>query len=311
VIFALLPVLGALLVHAVGHGRWLLAAPVAVALCVAAARKVSVKQTNLRLLIAAAICAALALLFPAPPAGPIPPAVLSPLTGALVGMTALCALARNLTYAWIYAGLLALLSIPVETRGVASAGFGLQLTLALGALAACTLVAVAALGRVAAAPFIIYAALVAAGTYGLTQLGLGSEQWVTEAVYRLAQRSGLTAGLQGSISLRARSSVERSMSPLFEITAAGADEHLRAAVFDRFDGSAWTTSQELDRARLDPAKLSPATGAVELTPLEPLGETAPAPAGARASGFALAGGWLLRGTVAGTVELQTGDGLPL
>jgi hypothetical protein len=300
-IFEALPVLGALLMHAVAHDRFILVVPVAAALGVAALRGITVRQTPGRLLIAGAVGAAATFLFAAPPPGPIPPPLLSPLCGALLGMSALCVLARNVLYAWICAGLLALLSLnaPPST----------PLYLALAALGVCTLAAVAAQGRAPIAPFLGNAALVALGTFGLTQLGLSSEQWVTEAVYRLAQsRSGV--GMTGAISLRSRSSVERSMAPLFEVKAEGQDLHLRTAVFDLFDGSSWSSSAELEHARLDPALLPEPTGEMELTPIEPLGDVAPAPAGARGAGLSLRGGFILRGTISGTTVLQTGDGLP-
>jgi hypothetical protein len=307
VIFEVLPVLAALLVHAVGHGRWLLVVPIAAGLAVAAARGFSLRYSAGRLLLAGAVTAAAALLFSAPPPGPIPPLVLAPLCGALVGMSALCALSRNTVYAWIYAGLLALLSLNGPP--------GALLYGALAALGICTLAVVALRGRVGIAPFAAFAALVAGGTFALAQLGFSSERWVTEAVYHLSQRAGLRMlGLDSALSLRARSTVERSMAPLFEVRGESRELHLRTVVFDVFDGSTWSTSRDLQRLQLDPKALPPAAGELELTLFEPLGDVVPAPAGGRGASLELRGGWVVRAPqLSGkTLVLQTSrEELPL
>lgn len=129
----LLPVLAALALHAVTHERWLMSVPAAVLMGVAVVRGWRPEHTARKLLLAAGAGAgvgALLLGWSEMP-GPIAPALMGPMYGALVGLSAFCALSGRQSYAITYALLLTALSAAVP--GSKGAYLGL-LGVALGFL---------------------------------------------------------------------------------------------------------------------------------------------------------------------------------
>ncbi|HLM42816.1 MAG TPA: hypothetical protein VK458_03060, partial [Myxococcaceae bacterium] len=94
----LTPVLAALTLHAVAHGRWLLCAPLMVGLVAATLAGVRLDYTPGRLLLAGALGfgAGVAMLWVSVhPTAPFPPTIFGPVCGMLVALSVFCMLGRS------------------------------------------------------------------------------------------------------------------------------------------------------------------------------------------------------------------------
>jgi len=299
----LLPVWGALGVYAVAHGRWLLSGPLMAALLGVAFLRWVPTHSPLRFLGAGVLglAAGALLLFAVelPPDSPIPPQVLSPLCGALAGFTALCALTRRLLFAWIYAGLLTVLSLEVPVTGpLLIALAGLALSLMLLAFVNGGLATTGLRGAVAFAVFTL-------GVGGLSVLmtrGIHSMEGTLMGVfYELTRDRPQGSARSGrDMSLPRSSSVRGGTRLLMELAGNRPPHYLREGVLDSFDGYRWRTSLALDRQRLELSGLPPpkVPSALEVFVPSPGFETLPAPAGTRQveGGLQRAegrGGWLI------------------
>ncbi|HVG60464.1 MAG TPA: transglutaminaseTgpA domain-containing protein [Hyalangium sp.] len=305
----LLPVLATLALHALAHDRFLLCVPAAVLLIAALALGKQPTYSPRLLMISALVGGAAGYVLSElwPVQGPIPPIVMGPLCGALVGLSTLCALCGRQAYALTYALLLAALSVAV--RGSTSVYVG------LAAVTVSLLVTAFIRGRIAQAglraslAFGVFALVVLATAFGMWRFVRASEGVLTKTVFRLLgdapQPSSLA--LQRDISLGRRGQMPDTQQLLMELRGDGV-ERLRTTVFDAFDGTQWTTSRALEQAQL---KLRPPTPgeplhSTELTLEVPLREHLPAPAGIRAvEGAApkVLGGWVLRATGNGATTL--------
>jgi transglutaminase-like putative cysteine protease len=296
----LLPVFATLALHALAHDRFLLCVPAAVLLTAALALGKQPAYSSRLLMISALVGGAvgyvLSGLWPVP--GPIPPIVMGPLCGALVGLTTLCGLCGRQAYALTYALLLSALSVAVRGSGAVYVG--------LAVVAISLLVLAFIRGRIAQAgsaggiAFGVFALVVLATAFGMWRFVRASEGMLTETVFRLMRDAPKPSGLalQSDISLERQGRMPDTQQLLMELRGDGV-ERLRTTVFDAFDGTRWTTSRALDQARL--ALKPPAPGeplrSTELTLQQPLRAFVPAPAGIRAvEGAAprVLGGWVLR-----------------
>jgi hypothetical protein len=293
----LAPVLAALVVHAVAHGRWPLSGPVGGALVLAALAGVRPAYSQAKLLVGAVVGvgAGLVLLWVSePPMGPFPPSLLSPLCGVLVGIAAVCAVCRNRLYAWTYAGLLVALSLSTPQLGGlvwALAALGLSLL-----LVAFVEGGLARTGLAGGVGFLGFAVLLGGVGVPLVRTIHASEGVLMEAVFRLTQQQPQGMQLQSQLDLQAVSRVSQGSSRALLVLAGARPERLRTQVFDTFDGQRWQASAALVASRLElPAGES--ARELAMTVLTPLGTQLPAPAGTRAVEGAQArveGGWVLR-----------------
>lgn len=294
----LLPVFAALVLHAVAHGRWPVCAPVMGVLAWVAwtGRRMAYSPERLLMAGALGLGVGVAMLWVSePPTAPFPPALFGPVCGALVGLTAACALGGNRAYAWTYAGLLSALSLRV--RGLPWAEG------VLGAVVVSLLAVAVADGRLmrsgrrAVVGYGVFLVLMGAGALGLARLLHLGEGMLLEAVYRMT--SGVRPGVdfQASVDLQTVENKGRGSARPLVVLSGVAPARLRTRVFDQFDGLHWTTSRELEEARWE---LPPVEAGTErlmaLTLLVPLGEWLPAPAGTRGVDGAdpeVRGGWVL------------------
>ncbi|MBI5546637.1 MAG: transglutaminase domain-containing protein [Deltaproteobacteria bacterium] len=314
-----LPVLAALNLHGLTHGRYLLVGPVAALALWGLWRGWRPRFGEGRIALAVMVGAGLGLLYgwvSPSPQGPVPAFLLAPMCGALVPVAAFSLLAGRLLYGWLFAWLLVALTCwvnPLPTGAAAS-----LLAVALSTLGAASLAQWDGVrrGGVRWVALGVLAAAVGGGTFGIGQ-GLFAAQGslvylVGGAIEQIVEkfRGSLDFSLPSSLYVGASGRVPDSRRALFEV---GGDipSYLRGAVHDRFDGTQWTTSPETEAARPDLNALSaPQRSAqAEMTFLVNLGGRLPAPAGVRAVRGASAdarGGWILRsGDVRGlTVELQ-------
>lgn len=290
-----LPVLAALALHAVTHDRWLLCVPAALGMGVAVVRGWRPEHTARKLLLAAGAGAGLGalLLVWSDMPGPIPPALMGPMCGALVGLSAFCALSGRQSYAITYALLLTALSAAVP--GTKGAYLGL-LGVALGFLVSAF--RHGRLGPAGALGFGAFVLLTVGGTFAVGRFVRFSEGALTEVLFRMASQSPKGFSMPREISLDRRGRIPETQRLLFELRG-DAPKTLRTTVLDAFDGTRWTTSSTLDAERLTLAPPAPgeALRMTELTLLESLRPHLPAPAGTRAvEGVSpqVHGGWLLR-----------------
>jgi transglutaminase-like putative cysteine protease len=298
----LTPVFAALALHAVAHGRWLLCAPVMVALGVAALAGVRVDYTPGRLLLAGALGfgAGLGMLWVStPPTAPFPPAIFGPLCGALVGLSVLCGLGRNRYYAWTYACLLVALSMRVRTLPAMQWVVGAVVLSVL--LVAYVEGGLPRTGWRGGVGFAVFTVLLAGMSVVLGRTVSASEGLLVDAVYRLTSGTSPPTGVefQSEVGIRAVSNNRRGSDKPLLVVSGGAPERLRTRVFDAFDGERWTTSEELAKTRLAaPAKGSEAERLLAMTVLAPMGAWLPAPAGTReveGAPLEMLGGWVLKG----------------
>jgi len=296
----MLPAFAALALHALAHDRWLLAVP---AMAVLAAGLLLGKQPEYssRLLLISALVGgpvgfALSGLWPVP--APIPPAIMGPLCGALVGLTTVCALCGRQVYAITYALLLSALSVTVRGSGAVYVG----LAAVIGSLLAVAFVRgrIGQAGLAGGLGFGAFAVVVLAAAFGLWRLVRVSEGVLTDTVFRMMQDVAPSAGIamQSEISLDRQGHMPDTDQLLMELRGDGA-ERLRTTVFDTFDGARWSTSRALEQTRLTlpPAEPGEPQRSTELTLQQSLRNSLPAPAGTLAvEGAALrvVGGWMLR-----------------
>ncbi|MGZ3460742.1 MAG: hypothetical protein ACXU86_19820, partial [Archangium sp.] len=229
----LMPVLAALGVHAVAHGRWLLCAPVMVGLLWVALADVRVEYTPARLLLAGALglgAGAAMLWVSEPPTAPFPPNLFGPLCGALVGLSVLCGLGRHRYYAWTYACLLVALSMRVrELHGMLWVLGALVLSVLWVAFVEGGLPRTGVRAGVGFGAFVV---LMLGLTLGLTRLIWAGDGVLMDAVYRLTSGTHPGGGseFQSEVELRAvMRSPRGSERPLLVLSGA-APERLRARV---------------------------------------------------------------------------------
>ncbi|HEY3448766.1 MAG TPA: transglutaminase domain-containing protein [Myxococcales bacterium] len=297
------PIVAALNLHGLLHGRYLMAAPAAILLIVGIRRGWRPPWGEASVAIAAVAGAALGfaygLLVP-PPEGPVPGSLLAPICGALVPLCVVAFLSGSRTYGWTFAWLLAALSAYVrETTwpGAASLLLLVVATVVAASLAQWTSIrrGVAVLGGMAALGLVSLG-----GSYGIGQ-GLYASQGflvglvggaISDLLENVADFSLPKATYVGG-----RGSVPDSKKALFEVTG-DRPSYLRGRVMDRFDGLAWTTSPELEEATLDLRALPEPSrrSGIVLKFLANVGDRLPVPAGVRevrgASAQAL-GGWVV------------------
>lgn len=297
----LLPLLGAMTLHSLAHGRWLMCVPVAVLLVAAVLLGKQLGYSPRLLLISAVVGggvgALLSSFWPVP--GPMPPLALGSMCGALVGMSALCTLCGRQHYAIIYALLLSALSIAV--RGSPAVYVGMAI------LAVCILVVSFARGRMGQAGlaglvgFGAFAAVVLGVSFGLWTFVRASEGVLTTALFKLMQDAPRPGGLalQSEITLERRGRMPDTERLLMEVRG-DRPQMLRTMVLDAFDGVRWKTSRGLEQTRLQlaPPQKAEILRSTEITLLQSLKPYLPAPGGVRALEGAphqVLGGWMLRG----------------
>lgn len=298
-----LPVIAALCVNAVAHGRWWLAGPIVVVILVAVIADLRTAHRSSALLLAGAAGAAigLALAFVAPPPpGPVPPNVSSPLCAALMALSAYCVVSGRRNFAWVYAWLLAVLSCNVELSP--------PLVACLAVLAVATLIAVFSSGDVATAgapaivAFVVFAAFTAAATRQIA-LGIAASEGVLMSAFVRLTRATSSNAL--SVNLPRSTDVSPSDAAVIDLDGT-APSYLRTGVLTRFDGFRWTEEPG--------SPLALAGGGdkrIELTFLSPSTEL-PAPAGVRAiagADYGVRSGWILSAPdLAGrTVEVRSAE----
>ncbi|HEX8697260.1 MAG TPA: hypothetical protein VF815_00350, partial [Myxococcaceae bacterium] len=215
----LLPVLGALVMHALSHDRWWMCVPAAL-LLLGAVLLGKQPGYSARLLLIAAVAGGgvgfvLTGMWPVP--GPIPPVVMGPLCGALVGLSTLTALCGRQHYALIYALLLASLSAAV--RGSTGVYVGMAL------IAACLLAVAFARGRMGQSGL---AGVMGFGAFMLVMVGISFGLWrfvrasegvLTNALFRLIQDAPRPTGLalQSEITLERQGRMPDTERLLMEV----------------------------------------------------------------------------------------------
>jgi transglutaminase-like putative cysteine protease len=296
----LLPVLAALAMNALAHDRWLLCVPAAALLIVLVALGKQPSYSSRLLLLSALAGGVLGAVMSGlwPVIGPIPPTVMGPLCGALVGLSTVCGLCGRQAYAITYALLLTALSAAVRVSSAVLVG--------LVAVALSLLVIAFARGRIGQAGltgalgFGAFVLVLLGAAFGVWRFVRASEGVLTDTIFRVMRDAPRVSGasLQSEIALERQGRLHDAGKLLLELRG-DRPERLRTAVYDAFDGTRWTTSSALEKTllRLTPPRPGEPLRTTELTLMQSLRPYLPAPAGVRSiTGAApqVLGGWMLR-----------------
>jgi transglutaminase-like putative cysteine protease len=277
-----LPVVGGLVVNIVAHDRALFLAPVVVVLLGLVVAGVRPTHTSGKLLVAGGVgllLGVLTLVAGAPPPGPFPPVLVSPLCGLLVGLACFCALSRETMYAWVYSWVLVALSGNAEPSVPLYGALGLVMVVTLAAVFARS--GLPATGWRGFAGFGVTAVVAAPLAAGLVWFVQYNEGLLVGAVYQVLRNMGNLGGLgfEAEITLRSSFDIQPSQRLIMELGRARPDR-LRTTVMDRFDGQTWRTSADLKRLRRgDPPPDPPGAMVVELLAVEDMGAVVPVPGG--------------------------------
>jgi transglutaminase-like putative cysteine protease len=236
---AISPVLAALALQSVAHQRWWLAGPVALVMLFLGLRaKPWGAPGGVIIFGALAAAVGLGLGFVSPlPDSPLTTLVLSAVTTALMALAVAHVGARRWAAAWASSWALAVVSVH---RAMPPSAFA-----ALGLLALCTVVALAAQARawrqgVTGVTFTVLLFVLASGAaVGLSLLLRAGEGLLMSTVLKF-----ITPETEPELELGVRRTEHQQLdpTPLYELDAPV--EKLRTVVFDAFDGLRWTESPE-------------------------------------------------------------------
>ena len=258
-----LPVVAALILHAVEANRWMLAVPAAIAVLASTWRDDSpARLTEGRewgaAIVGAAIGAAVGAVVPMP-TGAFPVVPYSAVCGVSVALAVYLSFAQAWVYAWTAAFLGAILgaqgeldaltvAVQAGATAVAIACFGYQARVRHTARLA-GFVALAVIGAVGGG-------LAVSATQGA--IARAAEGWISGEIFAAG------FGHSGSLALAATSSVSLGDRVVLEVTGRAPDR-LRLGVLDVFDGTSWTRSA-LGAAELHPGEAGRMGGFGERSP---------------------------------------------
>lgn len=315
-LYAVLPMLASLVFHAIALDRWGLTLVLMLALAAIVFFNLSAfpSPSLRRWLVAGGAGFVAGLAFPVGemlPSALLSPAMYSGLTGLLISVAMVGALAGHPFPAWIAAWLLVAVCGQVEmTSGL---GISLGVFVCIAMLVTASRAGVFRTGVRAVLPlglFVVMAAVATAGTaFALKQL----DNVVVKTLDGLmsAEPALATTGIGREIAIRAQSRITLSQRPLLELSAETG--LLRGRVLDHFDGATWSTSSSLRQTPLalsDVPVRSEAERRVDVTPLADLDRLLPSPAGTWSVAGATSlveGGWVLRGEVEAAELTLIGD----
>ena len=299
----------ALVIHAVNHDRVWLCVLAGLATLWAARARPRALNGNLTLWLSAAAGAVLggvALLFAEPPPSPLPPELLSPLCGGLMGLMVHGCYTGSHVWARVYAWLLVALSCNVDSTPQT---WALVLSMAVAELLANFVhLRIWDLGLGAWVGLLLLMVLAAPAGWGMVSFIQSNEGMLMGVASRYLAGAASEApwGLGNTVELGRTSSVVPTGRILFELKGAR-PARLRTHVLDLFDGTIWRTSRVLRQQR--PPWPTPArTHTFSLLTWDELPGVVPAPAGStRVDGAAevvLAGGQVVQGRASGGTHLQ-------
>jgi protein-glutamine gamma-glutamyltransferase len=312
-----LPLLFAMVFHAIAMERWLLIAPAAIAVVYAVLRSSTaamIERSTSRQWYGIVIAGLLlGLVMPAADVsnGVLPPAGAAAMTGIAVAVGLYAVFTRQLTVGWVAAWAL----IAISGKGDMVAGLRIALLgFLVASLVAASLHAGVLKKRIReVAVWGILVAAIATSTLLISMLITRVDQLFLGTFERLMtnQPKAATTGLSDSVTLGTKSTINPSRQPLLELSRLPG--LLRVNVMDEFKGNQWTTSAKLKSqlGQLDElVQTSAASRSIEMLFLDDLDNSIPSPAGT--SGIQNAsprvdGGWILRGKPDGVVITLLAD----
>ncbi len=218
----LLPVLAAMVFHAITFERWLLVIPAALMLLAAVWLNISVAVSTRRAVVAGAIglIAGIAMMMASvPPPGPMPPALTSATTGAMLGLAVVFAIGRRIHAAWSCAWLLVAFSASLESSAIANVA--MIVFLAVSMICAASMAGVFNARPRVIATLGLFVALVASATFGFSVFAARLDGWLQRAIEGFFYAGNLpkVTGIGEEILIGSRSSITISRRPLFELSA--------------------------------------------------------------------------------------------
>lgn len=312
-----LPILFAMVFHAIAMERWLLIAPAAIAVIYGVLRSSTVapiERSTSRQWYGVVIAGLLlGLVIPAADVSSavLPPAGAAAMTGLAVAVGIYAVFTRQLTVGWVAAWAL----VAISGKGEMVAGLRIAL---LGFLVASLVAAAlhAGLLKKGVREIAVWGMLIAAiasSTLLIAMLITRVDQLFLGTFERLMvdRPKTETTGLSDSVKLGAKSTIQPSPQPLLELSQLPG--LLRVNVMDVFNDDRWTTSARLKTpiGQLDGSMQAGAESqSIEMLFLDNLDNSIPSPAGTSGIQNASAqvdGGWILRGKPDGVAIILLAD----
>ncbi|MEM9367316.1 MAG: transglutaminaseTgpA domain-containing protein [Planctomycetota bacterium] len=307
-----MPILCALLFHAIALDRWLLVIPAMLVILAVMVRDGTVATTSRRWYVTLGVGLLVGLIIPSADvtAGPLPPVAAAAITGMAIAGVCLAIAADKTTASWVWAWAL----ITVSGKTVMSGNLRLLLVAFLGTSLIAAL-QMAGLKRVrirTLASIGLFLALLVPSTRGIA--------WGIARIDRLFMHSMRsfgsgdssfrgTTGLGNSVVVSSRSDIQESLQPVLEMSELTG--YLRTRVMDSFDGYRWTSSLPMiQESNPAPAGLDDVEREVELFFLQENAGVLPTPAGTTTIANADAkriGGWIYQGDPLGPVVVLSGQ----
>lgn len=301
----MLPLLFAMVFHAIAMERWLLIAPAAIAVVYGVLHSSTgamIERSTSRQWYGVIITGLLlGMVMPAADVsnGVLPPAGAAAMTGIAVAVGIYAVFTCQMTVGWVAAWAL----IAISGKGDMVAGLRIALLgFLVASLVAASLHAGVLKKRVReVAVWGMLVAAIAASTFFISMLITRVDQLFLGTFERLMTNQPKTAstGLSDRVTLGAKSTINPSRQPLLELSQLPG--LLRVNVMDEFKGNQWTTSAKLKSqlGQLDELiQTGMASRSIEMLFLDDLDNSIPSPAGTAGIQNAsprVDGGWILRG----------------
>jgi protein-glutamine gamma-glutamyltransferase len=299
---AVVPLVTAIIFHAVALERWLLAIPVLLGLVAFVVRDFFIPLTLRMVYVAIGIGLVAGLVLPVAnvTSGVLPAVVIGAITGVLVCVAVLNVFVGSWSITWGFAWAIVTFSASVPmTRMVSISLFVFLMTsIVLPAwqigLFQFRIRAIVQLG--------VLIALISLATAGIAAVArrVDSVMLMSAHLISSSNSSSSMTGLSDNLLLQSRNTITLTHRPVLDLSRMPG--YLRTKVLDDFDGWQWSTSSRLSNASHVYSEALERDGLVnaffEMVFLTNLGDVLPAPAGTRQidhATFGVAGGWIPRG----------------
>ena len=310
-LLAVLPLITAILFHAIALERWLLAGPALLIMVVVVVRKSLFPLTSRRVYFAIGVGSIAGLVIPVAnvTSGVLPGVAIGPITGALICVAILYAFTGSWSVTWGFAWAIVTFSASVPmTRMVSTSLFVFLVT---SIVLPAWQIGLFQFRMRAIVQLIAIIALISLTTAVIAAVARRVDSAMLMSAHAISSinSSSSTTGLSDNLRIQPRNTITLTERPVLDLS--GMSGYLRTKVLDEFDGWQWTTSSRLssvshsfhDMTSQSPTEAADqepeSQGRLEMTFLSDLQNILPAPAGTRQIDLAtvrISGGWIIRGT---------------
>ncbi len=305
VLFAL-PLIAAIIFHAVALNRWAMSIPAIVMIAALVARERNLTMTSRRTYVAGAIGLIAGLIIPVSnvTSGVLPDILIGVSTSVLICIAVLNVAAEKLPITWISAWTLVALSASVPMTRVVSAS--LTVFLLVTFLVAAWQIGLLRFRTAAIMQLAGLLAVVALSTLAIAAAARRVDTVMLMSAHAMTINNAMqnATGLSKNITVSSQNSIRLSKRPVLDLSTQSG--YLRTHVLDEFNGRQWSTSARLMAQTHSFETLDADNSLTDTLPqqrleivfLDDLGDALPAPAGTRRIEHAksrITGGWILRG----------------